>query len=40
MPGAKPTTASIAADLTVPERLVLFCLASDTENWGIRHERR
>jgi hypothetical protein len=24
----KPTAASIAADLTVPERLLLFCLAS------------
>jgi hypothetical protein len=28
---AKPTPASIAADLTVPERILLFCLASDTD---------
>jgi hypothetical protein len=28
---AKPTPASIAADLTLPERLLLFCLASDTD---------
>jgi hypothetical protein len=27
---AKPTAASIAAALTVPERLLLFCLACDT----------
>jgi hypothetical protein len=36
---AKPTVASIAAELTVPERLLLFCLASDTD-WqaaGITH---
>ena len=28
---AKPTPASIAAALTVPERLLLFCLATDTD---------
>jgi hypothetical protein len=28
---AKPTAASIAAKLTVPERLLLFCLATDTD---------
>jgi hypothetical protein len=28
---AKPTANSIAAPLTVPERLLLFCLASDTD---------
>ena len=28
---AKPTAESIAAALTVPERLLLFCLASDTD---------
>jgi hypothetical protein len=28
---ARPTAASIAAELTVPERLLLFCLASDTD---------
>jgi len=28
---AKPTPQSIAAELTVPERLLLFCLASDTD---------
>jgi hypothetical protein len=27
----KPTTASMAAKLTVPERILLFCLASDTD---------
>jgi hypothetical protein len=27
----KPTAASIAAELTVPERLLLFCLATDTD---------
>jgi hypothetical protein len=27
-----PTTERIAAELTVPERLLLFCLASGT-NW-------
>jgi hypothetical protein len=27
-----PTTETIAAELTVPERVLLFCLASDT-NW-------
>ena len=27
----KPTAESIAAALTVPERLLLFCLASDTD---------
>jgi len=26
-----PTTESIAAALTVPERILLFCLASDTD---------
>jgi hypothetical protein len=26
-----PTDESIAAELTVPERLLLFCLASDTD---------
>jgi hypothetical protein len=26
-----PTAQSIAAALTVPERLLLFCLASDTD---------
>jgi hypothetical protein len=34
-----PTAESIAAELTVPERLLLFCLASDTD-WqaaGITH---
>jgi hypothetical protein len=35
---AKPTAESIAAALTVPERLLLFCLASNTD-WqsGITH---
>jgi hypothetical protein len=28
---AKPTPASIAAGLTVPERILLFCLASETD---------
>jgi hypothetical protein len=28
---AKQTVGSIAAELTVPERLLLFCLASDTD---------
>jgi hypothetical protein len=28
---AKLTPQSIAAELTVPERLLLFCLASDTD---------
>jgi hypothetical protein len=28
---AKPTAESIAAELTVPERILLFCLASDTD---------
>jgi hypothetical protein len=27
----KPTTESIAASLTIPERILLFCLASDTD---------
>jgi hypothetical protein len=27
----KPTAASIATELTVPERILLFCLASDTD---------
>jgi hypothetical protein len=34
-----PTIDSIAAELTVPERVLLFCLASDT-NWvkaGVTH---
>jgi hypothetical protein len=34
-----PTTDTIAAELTVPERVLLFCLASDT-NWvkaGVSH---
>ena len=34
-----PTTEMIAAELTVPERVLLFCLASDT-NWvkaGVSH---
>jgi hypothetical protein len=34
-----PTTETIAAELTVPERVLLFCLASDT-NWvkaGVTH---
>jgi hypothetical protein len=34
-----PTTETIAAELTVPERVLLFCLASDT-NWvkaGVSH---
>jgi hypothetical protein len=34
-----PTTEIIAAELTVPERVLLFCLASDT-NWvkaGVSH---
>jgi hypothetical protein len=34
-----PTTETIAAELTVPERMMLFCLASDT-NWvkaGVTH---
>jgi hypothetical protein len=38
MPKA-PTTDTIAAELTVPERVLLFCLASDT-NWvksGVSH---
>jgi hypothetical protein len=36
---SKPTAESIAAALTVPERLLLFCLASNTD-WqaaGITH---
>jgi hypothetical protein len=36
---AKPTPESILAELTVPERLLLFCLASDTD-WakvGVTH---
>jgi hypothetical protein len=37
---AKPTRGSIAAGLTVPERLLLLCLASDTD-WqkvaGVTH---
>jgi hypothetical protein len=35
-----PTPEAIAAELTVPERVLLFCLASDT-NWvkaGVRPE--
>ena len=28
---AKPTAGTIAAELTVPERLLLFCLASGTD---------
>jgi hypothetical protein len=28
---AKQTAETIAAELTVPERLLLFCLASDTD---------
>jgi hypothetical protein len=28
---AKPTPQSIAAELTVPERLLLFCLATNTD---------
>jgi hypothetical protein len=28
---AKPTAESIAAELTVPERMLLFCLASGTD---------
>ena len=38
---ATPTSQSIAAELTVPERLLLFCLASDTD-WqaaSITHAR-
>jgi hypothetical protein len=34
-----PTTETIAGELTVPERVLLFCLASDT-NWvkaGVSH---
>jgi hypothetical protein len=34
-----PTTEQIAAELTVPERVLLFCLASDTD-WvkaGVSH---
>jgi hypothetical protein len=34
-----PATETIAAELTVPERVLLFCLASDT-NWvkaGVSH---
>jgi hypothetical protein len=34
-----PTTEQIAAELTVPERVLLFCLASDTD-WvkaGVTH---
>jgi hypothetical protein len=31
MMAVKPTPASIAAALTVPERILLFCLASDTD---------
>ena len=34
-----PTVESIAAELTVPERVLLFCLASDTD-WqkaGVTH---
>jgi hypothetical protein len=27
----KPTTESIVAGLTIPERMLLFCLASDTD---------
>jgi hypothetical protein len=36
---AKPTPETIAPTLTVPERILLFCLASDTE-WqkaGVTH---
>jgi hypothetical protein len=36
---AKPTLNSIAAALAVPERILLFCLASDTD-WqkaGVTH---
>jgi hypothetical protein len=36
---AKRTAESIAAELTVPERILLFCLASDTD-WqkaGVTH---
>jgi hypothetical protein len=36
---AKPPAESIAAGLTIPERILLFCLASDTD-WqagGITH---
>jgi hypothetical protein len=36
---ARAPTESIAAELTVPERVLLFCLASDT-NWvkaGVTH---
>jgi hypothetical protein len=35
----RPTAESIAAELTVPERILLFCLASDTD-WqkaGVTH---
>jgi hypothetical protein len=37
--GAKPTAESIAAALTVPERVLLFCLASDTDRQkaGVTH---
>jgi hypothetical protein len=28
---AKPAAASIAAGLTIPERILLFCLATDTD---------
>jgi hypothetical protein len=31
MPRKTPPLQSIAAELTVPERLLLFCLASDTD---------
>ena len=31
---AKPTAASIAGALTVPERLLLFSLAADTDRQG------
>jgi hypothetical protein len=34
---AKPTPESIAAALTAPERILLFCLASDTDWAGITH---
>jgi hypothetical protein len=30
-PVTKPTPETIAADLTVPERMLLFCLASETD---------
>jgi hypothetical protein len=36
---AKPPTEASAAELTVPERVLLFCLASDT-NWVKGEARR